>query len=250
MNKKLVILLSCLAVIVVIVICMSIAFTIDEVNVKTTNGLTIDEEVINDIILDSGIVAHSSIFGLEESTAISNIEKMHPELKVISIERKFPNDVYINISKRIPILSVAISDGSFALLDRELKVVEIVSEVEGAYITPITGISVNQIQKGSFVEFEWLKPIISSAEDLSFVNERFSTLITKIERVTYEDLENQTLLTTNTGVVFVIDDNLGTDAFNSFYTYYINEKNVTNQDHGYIYYDPEEKSLKHKDSLI
>ena len=63
-------------------------------------------------------------------------------------------------------------------------------------------------------------------------------------------MENQTLLTTNTGVVFVIDDNLGTDAFNSFYTYYINEKNVTNQDHGYIYYDPEEKSLKHKDSLI
>ena len=104
--------------------------------------------------------------------------------------------------------------------------------------------------EGSFVEFAWLKPIISSAEDLSFVNERFSTLITKIERVTYEDLENQTLLTTNTGVVFVIDDNLGTDAFNSFYTYYINEKNVTNQDHGYIYYDPEEKSLKHKDSLI
>ena len=155
MNKKLVILLSCLAVIVVIVICMSIAFTIDEVNVKTTNGLTIDEEVINDIILDSGIVAHSSIFGLEESTAISNIEKMHPELKGISIERKFPNDVYINISKRIPILSVAISDGSFALLDRELKVVEIVSEVEGAYITAIAGISVNQIQKVSYVEFEW-----------------------------------------------------------------------------------------------
>lgn len=251
MNRKLVTLLSCLAVVVIIVICMSIAFTINGVSVNTTNGLSMTEEEINEIYLDSGIVKHSSIFGLDEDISISNIEMLHPDLKVISIERKFPNKVVINITKRIPIIAVSITDGTYALLDRELKVVEIVNEIEDKYISYISGIKINTIQKGSFVEdFDWLENIVSSAEKLSFVNRRFSSFIVKIEREIYTEVENnKTLLTTNTGVVFVIDDVLGSDAFNYFYTNYMQRSDLEKST-GYIKYNADEKKLVYSNSLI
>lgn len=236
MNKRIIALFCSLVAVVVIIVVMAITFTVGEVSVETTANIELNSKEKSDIIYDSKIVEHSSVFSLDEKIAISNIELCNPQLKVLSIERIFPNKVRINITKRVPILSLQLKDGTFALVDRELKVVQIVDTIEEAYISPIIGINLDTIQSGAFITtIDWLKSIIQSAEELSFVNERFSTFITSVEYQAFasEEKPNLIILKTNTGVSFAINENQGKDAFNYFYTHYMTLKE-NQKNSGYI----------------
>ena len=120
MNKKLLAVIISVSAVVILIIVLGVTFTIRNVTIGTTSTLTLSEEEENALILDSGIVMKSSIFSVDEETVIKNIENKHPTIKVISVERKFPNTVCVNMSNRVPVYVIGMQDGTYAVLDREL----------------------------------------------------------------------------------------------------------------------------------
>ena len=131
-------------------------------------------------------------------------------------------------------------DGTYAVLDRELKVVDIVDDYSNiTYVTPIIGYTLSGAQKGGFLTgINFLSEITSEAENLSFVNQRFSCYIPSIEYLKEDNNEvNKILLKTNTGVTLVIKEvpgSMGT-FFNYAYTKYYNELTENQRSTGYVY---------------
>ena len=181
----------------------------------------------------------SSIFSVDESIVVRNIELAHPSYKVISVERKFPNTVCVNLTNRTPVYSMNIYDGTHALVDRELKIVDIVESDENVnYITRISGYELkNTVQKGGFLNINFLREITAEAEKLSFVNQRMSSFIPSIEYSNVDNDVNNILLKTNTGVILVIKEVQGSMGtyFNYAYTKYYTELTEHQKTTGYVY---------------
>ena len=120
MHKRLWVILGIIVSAVVLSVVLGVMFSIGGVDVNTTNDITVDDGVKSEIIALSGIKKGKNIFSIDEAIAIENIEINRPELKVISIERKFPNKVVVYVTRRTGVFSLALDDGRFAVLDREL----------------------------------------------------------------------------------------------------------------------------------
>ncbi len=128
MNKRLIIAFICLVVIAIPIIVISAVFTVGSIDVIAIgDGFEYDEEAI---IENTGIKLGSSIFTVSEKKAIDNVESKDPTIKVVNIERIFPNKVVLNIVKRIPIVAIKTKD-AYALIDREMRVVEITDTLAG-----------------------------------------------------------------------------------------------------------------------
>ncbi len=239
MNKKLLAVIISVSAVVILIIVLGVTFTIRNVTIGTTSTLTLSEEEENALILDSGIVMKSSIFSVDEETVIKNIENKHPTIKVISVERKFPNTVCVNMSNRVPVYVIGMQDGTYAVLDRELKVVDVVEDYSNlTFVTPITGYTLSGVQKGGFLTgINFLSEITDEAENLSFVNQRFSCYIPSIEYLKEDSDVNNILLKTNTGVTLVIKEVPGSmgSFFNYAYTKYYNELTDNQKSTGYVY---------------
>ena len=239
MNKKLIGVIIGVSALVVLIIVLAVTFTIRNVVIDTTSTLSLTSEQQQELISDSGIKMKSSIFSVDESIVVRNIELAHPSYKVISVERKFPNTVCVNLTNRTPVYSMNIYDGTHALVDRELKIVDIVESDENVnYITRISGYELkNTVQKGGFLNINFLREITAEAEKLSFVNQRMSSFIPSIEYSNVDNDVNNILLKTNTGVILVIKEVQGSMGtyFNYAYTKYYTELTEHQKTTGYVY---------------
>ncbi|MBE5762742.1 MAG: FtsQ-type POTRA domain-containing protein [Clostridiales bacterium] len=239
MNKKLIGVIIGVSALVVLIIVLAVTFTIRNVVIDTTSTLSLTSEQQQELISDSGIKMKSSIFSVDESIVVRNIELAHPSYKVISVERKFPNTVCVNLTNRTPVYSMNIYDGTHALVDRELKIVDIVESDENVnYITRISGYELkNTVQKGGFLNINFLREITAEAEKLSFVNQRMSSFIPSIEYSNVDNNVNNILLKTNTGVILVIKEVQGSMGtyFNYAYTKYYTELTEHQKTTGYVY---------------
>lgn len=235
MNKRLIWIFSAFAVVAIIIIISCVAFTIGDISVQTATDTQLTEEQKSQIIIDSGIVPRSSIFGINKEIATANIEKNNPSLKVISIVRKEPNKVFINVATRIAIMSIAMDNGKFANVDRDLKVVNI-SEQIPTEISVVDGIILpNSLAEGEFLPatLAWLKEFAYSALDLSFLDKRFSYFIDKISfdnSITTSNVK----INTNSGVIMVLSSTDIGLLFNSAYNYYHNFLSDVQKSKGYI----------------
>ena len=239
MNKKLIGVIIGVSALVVLIIVLAVTFTIRNVVIDPTSTLSLTSEQQQELISDSGIKMKSSIFSVDESIVVRNIELAHPSYKVISVERKFPNTVCVNLTNRTPVYSMNIYDGTHALVDRELKIVDIVESDENVnYITRISGYELkNTVQKGGFLNINFLREITAEAEKLSFVNQRMSSFIPSIEYSNVDNDVNNILLKTNTGVILVIKEVQGSMGtyFNYAYTKYYTELTEHQKTTGYVY---------------
>ncbi len=103
-NKKLVVLLAIFAVITTLIVFSSVVFSVQSVYAHCYNA---DDEFLDSVVCEretSTIRRGQSIFLLNEDEIIESIEKKCSEVKVINVERKFPNRVYINYVKIFPSL--------------------------------------------------------------------------------------------------------------------------------------------------
>ncbi|MEG2675690.1 MAG: FtsQ-type POTRA domain-containing protein [Clostridia bacterium] len=233
MNKRIVgIFCGLLAVVVLVVLCCVI-FVVGSVSVQTTAELELSAEMNAKILQDSNIVKYSSIFGISEEKAIENIEKNNPMLKVVLIERKFPNKVVINVATRVEMLAIAMENGKFAILDRELKILEIVDVLDSKKIlSRVENFVIPQdAQVGTFVEnASWLKKVILGAERISFLNQRFAVFFPKME---YQ--EKKIILHTNSGVKFAINSANSDDISTLIsYAYSFFTEKAMDKNSGYI----------------
>ena len=243
MHKRLWVILAVIASAVVLAVVLGTLFSIGGVDVNTTNDITLSAEQKSNIIELSQIKKGKNIFSIDEGIAISNIELNQPTLKVISIERKFPNKVVIYVTDRTPVFSCATGDGRYAILDRELKVMSF-SNTRNTSLTELIGLEDVSFELGQVIEYRnnLLIKMIKGAESCSFINERFYTFFPKVEVL--EDVIN---LTTNSGVIMQlpVSSNIEESVIGC-YTYYIQKTSAIGKSSGIIrlkdsgwYWDPE-----------
>ncbi|MDE6361871.1 MAG: FtsQ-type POTRA domain-containing protein, partial [Clostridia bacterium] len=148
MRKRLWIILGIIVGIAVIAVMAYCVFSIGKVDVNSTVDIAVlSQEEKDEIIALSGIQKGKNIFAIDEDIAIKNIELSIPTLKVISIERTFPNGVFIYVTRRTPVFYLALSGGQYAILDRELKVISIQDSYD-ASLTQLVGVTADSVKLG------------------------------------------------------------------------------------------------------
>ena len=223
MNKRLLGIFIAVAVAVVVIVVCCVMFLTGSVEVRTTDNLTLDDETVSAIVSQSGIKKGDSVFSIDESASVSAIEKANPMLKVVDIERKFPNKVVIYVAERTPLMAIALEDnedGLFAVVDNELKILNVVASDAVAGLTAVNNFTVSGGEEivGSFIDdrSDWLKGIVMGAEKVSFVSTRFTSFV---KSVTFGQINVSVL--TNTGVTFQLKNVASIDEmFVNAYTYY------------------------------
>ena len=175
MRKRLWIILGIVVAIAFIAVMSYCVFSIGKIDVDTTVDMAVmTKEEKSEIIEISGIRKGKNIFAIDENIAKSNIELSMPTLKVISIERAFPNIVYIHVTRRTPVFWMLLDGGKYAILDRELKIIEI-SDVYDTSLTQIVGVKAESVALGEILpDSKVLLNLIKGAETNSFINARFS----------------------------------------------------------------------------
>ncbi len=208
MNKRLIIIFACIAIFVLTLVVGAVVFSVSDVNIllQSEENVSFDKAKI---LETSGIKKGQSVFTINSEKASADIEKQFPKLKVVKIERVFPNKVRIHLDTRTAIFKINYND-KYAILDRELKIIDITNNLD-VYsqidLVNITGYTLNQEQHklGDFVndntiDIKALKEVITKLEVKGVVNEKISATFESFEFVTNEKLKMKTAL----GITFVI----------------------------------------------
>ena len=232
MRKRLWIILGIVVGVAVIAVLSYCVFSIGKVDVNTTTDMAVlSKAEQKEIVSLSGIKKGKNIFAIDEDVAIANIEKSKPTLKVISIERTFPNGVYIYVTNRTPIFYLSLGSGQYAILDRELKVIAIQDNYDEK-LTQLVGVATEGVSLGkNLSDSQTLARVIKGAEKCSFINARFCAFYRKVE------IDNSYVyMTSNTGVVFQlpISTNIAESVIGS-YGYYLENATEKGKSEGYIY---------------
>ena len=243
MNKRLLGIFIAVAVAVVVIVVCCVMFLTGSVEVKTAGDLTLDDDKVNAIVSQSGIKKGESIFALDKASATSAVEKANPYLKVVNIERKFPNKVVIYIAERSPVLAIPVEteegeSALYALVDNELKILGVATESEISGLTPVSNFTISggEESAGSFLgeDADGLAGVVEGAESVTFVSNRFNDFIKNIEFS-----KSNVRVKTNTGVTFVLkNDGNVKSMFVGAYTYYSNSADGSKErTSGYIFFN-------------
>lgn len=81
-----------------------------------------DELSVHKIINKCEIKSGNSVFLLKKEQAAKNLENDYPYLDIINIEVIFPNTVRIHCVERIECYAVKLTNNSYAICDKEMKV--------------------------------------------------------------------------------------------------------------------------------
>lgn len=93
-NKKLIVLFSVIFAVTLLIVLSSVIFSVQNVYAYCYNSTGADT---SEAVLSSHkIKKHSNIFMLNEGDVVDSVNTAVPNVKVINIEKKFPNKVYIN----------------------------------------------------------------------------------------------------------------------------------------------------------
>lgn len=118
------IILSVLIFVVIFVVLSSSIFSFSEMGVDyltTTINLNLSqEEIFNASKLEFG----KSIFFVDKSSAVKNVEKSNPYIKVVNIETVFPNKLIFHVAERQELFAVKY-ENKYLILDDEGKVLKI-----------------------------------------------------------------------------------------------------------------------------
>ncbi|HEY8390231.1 MAG TPA: FtsQ-type POTRA domain-containing protein [Clostridia bacterium] len=123
MRKKLIILFSILTFVAVMIIFNSTVFTVKKISAVVTN---VQDTSLCQKIIKNADVPVQSIFFLSEKKIKENVSRSVPEVKVIKIERKFPDKLIIHAYKRTKICYIKY-DNVFYILGEDLVVIDIIN---------------------------------------------------------------------------------------------------------------------------
>lgn len=127
-NKRLIIILSVFAFLVLIAVLCSTVFTVKTVSLNwLTTKVTITE---SDEFFANSVEKGESVFLVDKESIIDKLEKNNPYLKVVSVEVKFPNKLVIHVAERQELYSLKIKDNKHAIMDADCKVLRIISDSE------------------------------------------------------------------------------------------------------------------------
>lgn len=216
MNKRLMAVFICLAVLVLIVVCGAIVFTVKHIDVLVAG----DNVNINkaEIVASSGIKKGISIFTLDEQEITQNIEKVVPYAKVNDIERVFPNKVRISIEYRQAILAVSVKNSdSYLILDEDMKILAVTNDLKNFKVIKVLALSleIEDLENicGNFINVKTervssLHNAVTGLKEVSINGDRFLDFV---ESIVFNDKENQMIVNTAKGVNILIRRNTNAD---------------------------------------
>ena len=127
-NKRLIIILSVFAFLVLIAVLCSTVFTVKTVKINwLTTKVGINED---DSIFAGEVKKGDSVFLVDKQSIIDKLESKYAYLKVESVEIKFPNKLVLHTAVRQELYSLKIEDNKHAILDSECKVLNIVNDIQ------------------------------------------------------------------------------------------------------------------------
>ncbi len=134
-HKKLVIILGViLTLFVILIIFMFTVFSLKSVEIDylTSNEeiLSFEEDIKNEISLNG------SVLFKDKNLISKNIEKKYPYVKVVNIETVFPNKFVLHLAQRQELFAVK-TNLKFAILDEELKILDVRDSFENGKENPI-----------------------------------------------------------------------------------------------------------------
>lgn len=123
MKKKYVITALCLIVIALVIACGQI-FTVRSISVVFFNKTGICDEA--EVLQASKLAYKSNIFNVKEKAIIKNVAEAFPDnsIAVISVERKFPDKVIINVKERVPVFKIKVNsqtDDDYVATDKDFQ---------------------------------------------------------------------------------------------------------------------------------
>jgi hypothetical protein len=119
-TRKLTIIFCALAFVLILTLLSSLVFTVKLVTAYCYNSK--DEQLIADMTAAGEDMRGRNIFTLSEKDNIARMEAALPAIKVVNIERKFPNIVQINFVKLIPVFAFAVGEDAYIAVDNGLMV--------------------------------------------------------------------------------------------------------------------------------
>jgi len=186
-NKRLIIILSVFAFLVLIAVLCSTVFTVKSVSlnwlVTNVNMDVSNEEIIADV--EKG----ESVFLVDKKAIIDKLENKYPYLKVVSAEIKFPNKLILHTSVRQELYSLKLEDNKHAILDAECKVLRISSDSQlGQEIKPIP----IQLEGYSYSKDNF---IVSKTADIGWIKNVISNFSIALYQKGYEEIDSKNNIT-------------------------------------------------------
>ena len=237
-NKKLRVCLIVFASLVLVIVLTSAIFALKNISLDffgETDKLSGSEQTIID---SADFKQGSNVLFMKKNYYISKIEKKNPYVKVVNIETVFPNSIIIHCTERVELLAVKQTDNTYAILDEDLKVLNVVNHFENtdqnAIIIQGLG-NISPQNAGDFLSLdarqnELVKSTINSLKEWKLSP---SVLKQKVEFVCIDyERENQVLVKMRSGVKIVVKDAniLCSDKFNMAFSAY--ESNTKYQTSG------------------
>lgn len=127
-NKKLIVVLIVVCSITLLVVLNSVIFSVRNVTTYCFNA-PYDESFSNEIIQKSGIKKGGSIFTLNKSKVTDTLTANVPDIKIINIEKKFPNTISINFVKVFEYLRIE-QNGKYYCCSNDGKILRILDSIE------------------------------------------------------------------------------------------------------------------------
>ncbi|NLK17572.1 MAG: FtsQ-type POTRA domain-containing protein [Clostridiales bacterium] len=122
-NKRVLYIFLTLLFLVVATLLSSVLFAVKRTSLALAGqSSNLDSSQIK-VLLDRSI--GKNIFLIDEGALTEELERAHPYIRVISIERIFPSELKLHFSERQLLFDIKLSDGRYAVADFHKKVLEV-----------------------------------------------------------------------------------------------------------------------------
>ncbi len=239
-NKRLAICLSIFAFLVILIVLSSTIFALNQVSLSFLSPTDRLNGKGEDIVKSVDFKFGQNVLFANKKGYISQLEKNNPYLKVINIETIFPNKFVINAVERQELFAIKLANNSYAIVDGDFKVLEIVenyinSASNAIVLTNIKDLPTS-VEIADFLQFDKKQMnVLSSTINSLYEWQENSVLKQKIEsvEVDYERL-NQVSVKMRSGVQIVVKDanEYNSDKFNLAFSAY--ESNAKYQNSGIL----------------
>lgn len=176
-------------------------FSVRKISAVVKNA---DDAALCKKIQDSAQINSHSIFFLDENKIISKISQAVPEVKVLKLERKFPDKLIIHTIKRSKVCYIKY-DKVFYILSEDLTVIDIINTrpVNLSELIIQEDIDLSTAQKGCAITLHNTTQA-NLINLLDCINNIGSEYFDLIQKIIYQRKTNDFFLKTTSGVVIHI----------------------------------------------
>jgi len=191
MNRRTIILLIFFIVFAVVLILNGTLFLVDSiefVDYKTGQSYQSELYAAEDLITASKLSRGMNIFTVSEAKATESLTAAFPKLKVVNIERQFPNKIVIYLFERYPMYAVESGD-VYIIVDREGRILETVESLPDN-ITLVEGLAIDYETTGIKLKTkdysaDRLIALGQAFELYDYIDSNFTQIISRIEVMGY-----------------------------------------------------------------